>query len=399
MNRLRPRAPLLIDLADVPEGHCDDCLEGLFKALAVAPPGTDDRTIWRPHENEWLTAHVEDVTRWGQRALQAIQDAIAGALTGAPVGELRKAAPWERMDTAERERTRARLEALTPNAWTIEDWMAYADLIMADYLPDGVIRDMAEFAIVRGQLSGKIAASLEAQARPVLPGAAAAIVGNLPTSRRFGMPPKMLTPVEQAILDTSVERAAITIAGLADDTRKAVKMTLVEGIRATVLGERDGGDEALRSRLLDSFGTLNRDWRRIAVTETGEAHTMGYVAAQAVGTKLRRQEAYVGACDFCRAINGRVMRVVAPDDPARDGETDVWVGKTNAGRSASPKRREGDVLVERSPDQRWWVAAGLMHPHCRGRWVMEAPAPMEQADDDGDFQAWLDAEAKRHGLP
>lgn len=399
MNRLASRPPLLLDISDVPAERCDDCLESLFKALAVPNGPGADATIWRPHENPWLTQHVEDVTAMGQRALRAIQDAIAAALTGSPIGELAKAAPWERPDAEARERTRARLEALTPAAWTTDDWMAYAELILADYLPDGVIRDMAEFAIVRSQIGGKIAGALAAQGRPVLPGQAAALVAALPTSRRGGLPPKVLTPVEQAILDISQTRAAIAIAGLTDNARQKVKTTLIEGIRMTVLGEREGGDEALRSRLLDSFGTLNRDWRRIAVTETGEAHTMGYVAAQTIGTKLRRVEAYVGACPFCRSINGRIMKVVAPDDPRRDGETDIWVGKTNAGRSASPRRREGDALVERSPDQRWWVAAGLMHPHCRGRWVMEAAAPAEQPDEDGDFQAWLDALAKKQGLP
>jgi len=391
MHRLRPAEPLFLDLGPVASAHCDGCLEHLFKSLAEQPDPADEAAIWRRHENPWLADHVEDLTAWMQRALQAAQDAVAQALTGRAGGTLRKAAPWERPDEAEKERRRARLAALTPSAWTIADWMDFAELVIADTLPDGVIRDMAEFATVRAQLAGKVAAALERSARPAVPGQAAAIAEMLPVARR-AMPPKWLTRIERSILDIATERAAISIAGLRDDMRRRMKTTIVEGIRRTVLGEPEGGDEVLRDRLFGEFAALNRDARRIAVTETGEAHNTGYVAAHRPGTILRRVEAYYGACDFCRSINGRTFRVVSPDDPTRDGETDVWVGKTNAGRSASPRRREGNVLVERSPDERWWVAAGVMHPHCRGRWIMvrEPPAtPVDQPETE--FDAWLAA--------
>lgn len=376
MNRLRARpspAPLLLDISTVPADHCDDCLEGLFKALAINPTGKADADIWRRHENPWIAQHLEDVTAWMQRILATIQDAMAAALDGRPVGELRKSAAWERPDEAAREAVRARLAALSPSAWALADWLDFAELLIADNLPDDVIRDMGDFMTVRAQLSGRLAAQMQRVARPV-PGerVLAGVVAALPMRRR-GMPPKLLTPIEQAVLDIAAERAAIFISDIADDTRKRIKKIVVDGVQARVLGERDGTNRALQSRLFDEFGQLNRDFRRIAVTEMGEAHNTGFVAGHPVGTRIRRVEAYRGACEFCASIDGRTFRVADPSDPKRDGERDVWVGKTNAGRRASPKRRDGAVLVERSPDQRWWVAAGVMHPHCRGRWTLGQP--------------------------
>ncbi len=58
----------------------------------------------------------------------------------------------------------------------------------------------------------------------------------------------------------------------------------------------------------------------------------------------------------------------------------VWPGKNNIGRRASPRKRVVDVLVERDPDEMWWLPAGLAHPHCRGRWVVVSEAPHEGDD-------------------
>lgn len=145
---------------------------------------------------------------------------------------------------------------------------------------------------------------------------------------------------------------------------------------------------SLQTKLLDEFATLNRDWRRIAVTEAGENANQGYVASLKPGAKVKRVEQYKGVCSWCAKIDGKVMRVVDPADPDKNGDTDIWVGKTNVGRSAAPRKRVGSLLVDREPHERYWVAAGVQHPHCRGRWV---PVIEEQPGDDPDFAAWLHA--------
>ncbi len=395
---------LLVDLGDVPASHCDDCLEHLFKAISSNPAG-DEAAIWRPHENPWLRGVVEDVTGIGRRALLALQTELHAALFPGtdgpqPLRVLRKAEAWQRPDDVARAGMRAALAARPPGGWTPDDWLLFCDLLIAEHLPDDTVRAAADMLAVRAALGGKIAAAAERAGRPIAGARAERLATALPQSRRWGMPPKVLTAAEAATLDLAAARALIFMQGVADDARKAMKEVAVAGIRRTVLGERDGGDEALRSRLLDQFGTLNRDWRRVAVTEAAEAHNSGFVGALARGATVRRVEAYQGACDFCRGINGRVFRVTDPEDPGRDGERDVWVGKTNAGRSASPRRREGGQLVERAADGRWWVAAGAIHPHCRGRWVhvSDPPAAKGAPAAEPDFMKWLDGELKGAGF-
>jgi hypothetical protein len=144
----------------------------------------------------------------------------------------------------------------------------------------------------------------------------------------------------------------------------------------------------MRSRLFDEFGQLNRDFRRIAVTEAGECCNTGYIMAQSPGTKVRRQEAYRGVCDFCKSISGKVFTVVDPAKLDKDGDTKVWAGKTNIGRSAAPRRRQGGGLVERPSSEMWWVASGVQHPHCRGSWLPVTDEP--PAGVSPEFLSWLD---------
>jgi hypothetical protein len=106
-----------------------------------------------------------------------------------------------------------------------------------------------------------------------------------------------------------------------------------------------------------------------------------------------RREAYRGACAFCKSINGRVFTVVDPAKPDKDWEAEVWVGKTNFGRSASPKKREGDRLVERGPEERWTVPAGLVHPNCRGVWL---PAPSAPPGASPEFLAKMEEMIAAH---
>jgi hypothetical protein len=153
------------------------------------------------------------------------------------------------------------------------------------------------------------------------------------------------------------------------------------------MGEPGASLWSLQSSLLDEFGILNRDWRRVALTEAGRNANEGYIAALPPGSRVRRVEAYEGACSFCRAINGRVFTVVDPAKKDKDGATEVWVGKTNAGRSASPRKRVDGELVERTASELWWVAAGVQHPNCRGGWALLEDKPADVAPE---FAQWMD---------
>ena len=133
----------------------------------------------------------------------------------------------------------------------------------------------------------------------------------------------------------------------------------------------------LESNLFDSFDDLNRDWRRVAETETANNFNNGYLEAtlkkNEVGkTIFMRGITGAGACSWCE--NNIKRQVVVLLDAAPSGGDDsimvdgrsytaIWPGKSNYGR----KRAE------------WWVAAGTQHPHCRCTWLPHTPG-FEEAD-------------------
>ncbi len=82
------------------------------------------------------------------------------------------------------------------------------------------------------------------------------------------------------------------------------------------------------------------------------------------------------------------MEVVDPAREDKDPETMIWSGKTNVGRSASPRKRVGQVLKEREPVEMWQVPVGLVHPHCRGRWI---PTIQDRPGDSTEFGDWMRA--------
>ena len=383
--------PLLVDLGAVPAPHCDACLEDLFKALAQDPQGDAESGMWALHPNPWLAQHVEDVTSRFQRILEALQDAFARAMTGEPIGILAKAEAWERWDAMQFESARVHLEAVSPSHYTLDDWLMLCDWLISRYLPDQVIRDMGDYLAVRSYLAGKIQAAMEARGATDYTPDLSSLAELVPHD--FGqLPERALSPREVAVLRIAKARSALHVSDVADSARSAMKRLVVEHTQAMILGHKEGTPERLRQRLFDTFGTLNRDFRRIAVTETGEACNTGFVASMQPGARVRRVEAYRGACDFCRSINGKVFECVEPGHEPKDGDTQVWVGKTNVGRSASPRKRVAGELVDREPEEIWWCAAGVQHPNCRGAWAYVGG----KSSGDDDFDAWMDGILEKH---
>jgi hypothetical protein len=382
--------PVLVDLEAVPACLCDAHLEDLHKALAERGTASEE-SIWAPHENPFIRGHVESITHLLQAIAERIQDAMARALLGDPIGELQKAetpAPWLRWDEQEFDRVRAYLEGRDPSTYTLDDWLLLAEFIVQRYCGPGVISSMAEYIAVRAALMGKIqaaAAGLAARPKQIDD-----LVELVPTDFA-AVPPRILTSREKATIRIAKARAGESIALAMDGAKHRMKGIIVEHVQAQVLGQREGDAAHLRTRLFDNFGTLNRDFRRIAVTEAGECCNQAFVAVS-IGRKVRRMEAYKGACPFCQSIDGKVFNVVAATDPKRNGQTDVWEGKTNVGRSAAPRKRVPGGLIERGPEEMWWPAAGVQHPHCRGAWTAVVEKPPEVSDE---FQKWMEAKLRK----
>lgn len=377
--------PLLLDVSSLCCDHTDGALEYIYKAIGSDPPGDD---IWSPHDNPFVRRLVELFTARGLERSEAVQAALRGFLSGAAHNPVLtpSARPglMRRWDLVELNIAKLYLEALPPEAYTLDDWMLVVDYIVHLYLGAGDLRTEADWLATRANIMGRVAASMAAD--ETKPRDVDTILAALPEDVTAAAAAWGMNIAQQAAIDFGRARCAEHVTALSDAFRHRMRGLITDFQEGVFLGNRTAAAESLQGRLLDEFGLLNRDWRRIAVTEATENIDQGFIASLPAGTKVKRVEKYRGACPFCRSINGRVMTIVPATAPDKDGETDVWVGKTNVGRSASPRRRVGSDLVDREDHEIWWVAAGAMHPHCRGAWVKTAGAPADPI-----FDAWLES--------
>ena len=129
----------------------------------------------------------------------------------------------------------------------------------------------------------------------------------------------------------------------------------------------------LAERLYNNFSTMNRDWRRLAATETAFADNNGYIATVLEDNpqgKAVYGSSAPGACKYClEHINGKLLQIVDPKKIKElDWDTHLWVGKNNHGRSWSENKIVDGNLVKRSDGE---IAKPVIpaHPYCRCRWV------------------------------
>ena len=381
---------LFLDLLHVPVGVTNAALEGIYKALSDGHDHGEDG-IWKPHESPLIRRLVELFTQRGIDRLAAVQQAMSDWQTGknhtpsttpvaVPPGMVQRWTPDELA------LVRVYLESVPPAQWTLDDHMMAIDLTMQTLLAPADLVAEAEWLAVRAGMMGKVQANMAAA--PTVK-QADAILAALPFTIAGAEQHFQLKPAERSVLNFARVRAAEHVTSLADGARHKMRSIMAADLEQKVLGTPPTGDSSLQTKLLDAFGELNRDWRRIAITEAGEAQLQGLVASMKPGAKLKRVEQYKGACAFCRKIDGLVVTVVTAGAPKKNPDTEIWPGKNNIGRSASPRKRVGDVLVEREPHEMWQVPAGLVHPHCRGRWLHVDDGA--QPGDDPDFAAWLSA--------
>lgn len=157
-------------------------------------------------------------------------------------------------------------------------------------------------------------------------------------------------------------RAAEYVTGLHEQALHALRQALVDSRQAKE------GVSKLQQRLFDKFSAQNRDWRRVALTETGMAVANGQLASVDADTEvwLAKWAAGPKACPFCRAMDRQVFRVLSAPD-AKKGATSIWPGKHNVGRAmAAYSKREGRF---RTPDERWWPCQPA-HPNCACSWTV-----------------------------
>lgn len=371
---------LFVDLIDLDEPRTDAALEYLCKATHDHDDG-----IWAAMDSPLLARLVELFTQRGLARLDAFRTDLQSWVEGhryQPGEQLaRPAGAMERWTEAERSLVKLYLEHLPPELWTLDDHMMAVDWLAQRYLPADDMRTEAEWLATRSSLMGRVQASMEKvnakQADTVLmamPSTVAAAVEAFGVSHR-----------QRVTMELAAQRCSENVRHLSENARHAMRGIIAQHVADRELGVKGPGS-SLETKLLDAFGTLNRDWRRIAVTESVESMNSGFIASLPHGVKVKRIEQYQNACSFCRKIDGAVLEVVDPSQPDKNPETMVWVGKSNNGRSASPRKRIGNSFVERDPSELFTIPAGTVHPHCRGRWVQMIS---DRPGDDKEFGGWL----------
>lgn len=375
---------LFLDLYALSEAATDDALEYIYKS-----GHNHDDGIWKPHESILIRRLVELFTQRGLDRLEHVKTQIMAWEAGdhhkpgaaAPVN---RPGMMERWDEAELSLVKIYLEALPPGQWTLDDHAMAVEYVVQRYLPQDELRTEAEWLATKSGLMGKVQANMAKQATV---SQADAILAALPStlSEAYAAFPS-INAVHRRVLEFGLARCAENVRAITDSVRHRLRHTIMNHLEEQMTLAPGVASSSLQTKLFDEFSTLNRDWRRIAVTEAGEAQTQGYIASLPLGTKVERVEQYANACKFCKKIHGRVAEIVSPNAPDKNPETQIWVGKNNIGRSASPRKRVGNVLVPRTEEEMWQLPAGLAHPHCRGRWV---PTMQDAPGDDPDFGAWL----------
>jgi len=372
--------PVLIDLQHVPCNCADYALETLHKAIAEQPTPS---MAWREHESPYLRTLVEVFHETVAQRLQAAENALFSALgLGPATPMLRKADAWTEDEIAA---VRVRLDKPL-SAYLPADWLELVDLIVQTRLPPEWLAAQADLLAWKAALAGSLQAIAEGGGT-ASPADLSALMAQVASGGAGAAP--VVAASARAGLGFATARIVLNLRGLAESTRHRMSSLIVRHVEERGLARA----AELESSLREAFGTLNYDLRRIAITEAGDAANTAYLSSLAHGSKVKRVEHYEGACPFCRRIDGMVFTWSEEPLGLEQGWTHVWPGKTNVGRSASPRKQTAGGLVERAAEELWWPAAGLQHPLCRGRWVSvpdETPPP----GVDPEFADWLNGELK-----
>lgn len=139
----------------------------------------------------------------------------------------------------------------------------------------------------------------------------------------------------------------------------------------------------LRQRFTAKDSVPQRDWRRVAITESNRLAETGVLSTHPDNVYVYFTP-YPTACKTCKAlVLGKVFRKIQPPDAPTEEELEhcVWVGRSNYGL----KRSE-------------WHACVSMHPLCRcpvnvlnpERWWLDAKGHQQpRVGHEQEYQAWI----------
>lgn len=213
-----------------------------------------------------------------------------------------------------------------------------------------------------------------------------------------------LTMQETKAIENAVKEAGFHITNTTDSTIQSVKTAITQA-----LAQREGAkgvQKRLKEMITEEVGELNRDWQRVAIYETNNAFTTGYLETLPKGSYVIGMS-MPNACPHClKDIHHKVYRVSDPPKKSLEDvkpETkefrelldyykhNVWVGKNNIGKSTSPRKRidkskgnTKDNLIAREISE-LSLPTIPYHVSCRCRWIAFNPET-QFVDKDGQIR-------------
>ena len=213
-----------------------------------------------------------------------------------------------------------------------------------------------------------------------------------------------LTANQVRALQFAEREATKNIVNVSTDTAAQIQDMILESIK------NKGYYGFLQRKLTEAFaadGTIEKDWRMIAVTELNSARNNGYISGVKSG-KFVMGLSVPRCCDFCdEFINGKIYAVIEPKgDIDYDGltpgtpeyirrswlwENTVWTGKSNFGRSRAKSKKidphkthAKENLTARAHHEQWMPTVPA-HPACRCTYL-EINSNTQFIDKKGDLK-------------
>ena len=308
-------------------------------ALAHAAAHEVERPMWGPNEDP-LRGWVEDRLWWlGTGFLSAFGAAVLGKhvqITKAEGGPPKPPGWGEIM---------AMFNAPADPVNQMAQWSSLVDGFVKALLPAHTAEDAARVWALQSSLLTTIEARVKAITTP---GAWDQYFHTMP-------------PAQQSITDWTALRGAQFVTKMTTAARQKTLDILVE---ARLAG---AGPRYVETHLREALGALNRDWRRIAITETAMAISNGQLAS--VADSGEWEAVWVAgprACPHCRKMFGRVFTVVPKMLPGMDHEKFIAPGANNVGRSPHLFRRDG---TKRTPAE-LYIPCIPLHPSCMCLWSL-----------------------------
>lgn len=206
-------------------------------------------------------------------------------------------------------------------------------------------------------------------------------LSKLPRTLQEAVRDFKLTEQEVRAIQYAITSTGEGITRIGETGRKIVIDTIIEARK-----QRRGASETaldLFHKVTDTDSNLNRDWKRVAISEANDATANGFLAGCKPGEQVKGVS-QPDACIVCKKIiDGKVytVRSAPPEDYSRlrpeskkynqiaeIWNTHVWVGKSNNNRSISPRQRIAPGKY-RDRDHHELVTPTIkVHPNCRCYW-------------------------------